>query len=154
VLTIVPDADSRVEESTPTTNYGTSYLRADFSSSAANAESYLRFTVSGVAATVLSAKLRLHSTGDGTVDGPAVYTAESSWGETTINWSNRPARTSSARDDKGAISADTWVEFDVTPFVTGNGTYTFNLVTTSTDGVNFYARETTTLRPELVLTLG
>jgi chitodextrinase len=153
-LTIAPEADARVEESASTTNFGTSYLRADFSTSAANAESYLRFTVSGVAGTVLSAKLRLHSTSDGTADGPAVYTAGSSWGETTINWSNRPARTSSARDDKGSIPGDTWVEYDVTPFVSGNGTYTFNLATTSTDGVNFYQREAATLQPQLVLTLG
>jgi hypothetical protein len=74
-------------------------------------------------------------------DGPAVYTTSSSWGETTINRSNRPARTSSPRDDKGAIPADSWVEYDVTPFVTGNGTYSFNLVTASADGVNFYSRE-------------
>jgi fibronectin type 3 domain-containing protein len=154
VLTIAPEADAPVEQSTPTTNYATSNLRTDFSTSTSNVESYLRFTVSGAAGTVQSAKLRLHSTSDGTADGPAVYTTSSSWGETTINWSNRPSRTSSATDDKGAIPADSWVEYDVAPFVTGNGTYSFNLVTTSTDGVNFYSREAATLRPELVLTLG
>ena len=48
---------------------------------------------------------------------------------------------------------NTWVEYDVTPFVTGNGTYSFSLATTSNDGIDFYNRENATLRPELVVTL-
>jgi fibronectin type 3 domain-containing protein len=154
VLTIAPEADARVEQIAPTTNYGTSYLRTNLSTSGDNVETYLRFTVTGASGTVQGAKLRLHSTSNGTVDGPAVYTSDTAWGETTVNWNTRPARTSAARDDKGAIPADTWVEYDVTPFVTGNGTYSFNLVTTASDGVNFHSREEATLRPELVLTLG
>jgi chitodextrinase len=153
-LTIAPEADARVEQLAPTTNYGTSYLRANFSTSGDNVESYLRFTVTGASGTVQGAKLRVHSTGNGTVDGPAVYTSSTAWSETTVNWNTRPARTSAARDDKGAIPADTWVEYDVTPFVTGNGTFSFSLATTSSDGVNFHSREEATLRPELVLTLG
>jgi hypothetical protein len=117
-------------------------------------ETYVRFTVTGASGTVQGAKLRVRSTSNGTVDGPAVYTSGTAWGETTVNWNTRPARTSAARDDKGAIPAETWVEYDVTPFVTGNGAYSFNLVTTASDGVNFHSREEATLRPELVLTLG
>ena len=99
-----------------------------------------------------SAKLRLYNY-NGTADGPAVYTTGTSWSETAINWNTRPARTSAATDDKGAIPVNTWVEYDVTPFVTGNGTYSFNLATTSNDGIDFYNREAATLRPELVVTL-
>jgi fibronectin type 3 domain-containing protein len=154
VLTIAPDADARVQQASPTTNYGTSTLGADFSTSTSNIESFLRFTVSGVSAgSVASAKLRLSSTSDGTADGPAVYTTSATWSETTINWNTRPAPTSAATDDKGAIPSNTWVEYDVTPFVTGNGTYSFRLATTSTDGVYFSSREAATLRPELVVTL-
>jgi hypothetical protein len=46
------------------------------------------------------------------------------------------------------------VEFDVTPFVGGNGTFSFNLATTSSDGIDFRSRESTSLRPELVLSTG
>ena len=56
-----------------------------------------------------------------------MYTAGNSWTETTVNWNTRPPRTSGTTDDKGAIATNTWVEFDVTPFVTGNGTYSFGL---------------------------
>ena len=47
-----------------------------------------------------------------------------------------------------------WVEYDVTSFVTGNGTYSFGLASTSSDGVDFRSREAATLRPELVVTTG
>jgi hypothetical protein len=155
VLTVAADADARVEQSSPTTNYGADYLRANFSTSTSNAESYLRFVVSGAATgTVQTAKLRVHSTSNGTVDGPAVYTTSSTWSETTINWNTRLTPTSAARDDKGEIPGGSWVEYDVTPFVTGAGTYTFRLATTSSDGVNFDSREVSTFRPELVVTLG
>jgi hypothetical protein len=154
VLTISPDADTRVEQSAATTNDATSTLGADFSTSSSNIESFLRFTVTGApAGSVASAKLRLHSTSDGTADGPAVYTTGTNWSETTLNWNTRPAPTSAATDDKGAIAANSWVEYDVTPFVTGNGTYSFRLATSSTDGVYFSQREASTFRPELVVTL-
>jgi hypothetical protein len=154
VLTISPDADTRVQQSAPTTNYATSTLGADFSTSTSNIESYLRFTVAGAPpGSVASAKLRLHSNSDGTADGPAVYTTSNSWTETALNWDTRPAATSAATDDKGAIASNSWVEYDVTPFVTGNGTYSFKIATSSSDGVVFAQREASTFQPELVVTL-
>jgi fibronectin type 3 domain-containing protein len=151
VLTLSPEADARVHAASPTTNYGTSYLRANGGTEPL-VESFLRFTVSGASAGVRSARLRLHAT-NGTVDGPAIYTTATAWTETAINWNTRPARTSGPTDDKGAIPVNTWVEYDVTPFVSGNGIYSFTLATTSADGVDFNAREAATLRPELVVTL-
>ena len=100
-----------------------------------------------------NAKLRIHAY-TATADGPAVYTTSNSWAENTLNWNTRPLRTSAATDDKGAIAANTWVEYNVTPFVTGNGTYSFTIAQTSSDGVDFRAREYTANRPELVLTTG
>jgi hypothetical protein len=152
VLTVSPEADARVHEASPATNYGTAYLRAN-GGTESDVESFLRFTVTGApAGSVQSAKLRLYNY-NGTADGPAIYTTNTSWSETAINWNTRPARTSAATGDKGAIPVNTWVEYDVTAFVTGNGTYSFSLVTTSNDGIDFYNREAATLRPELVVTL-
>ena len=58
--------------------------------------------------------------------------------------------------DKGAIATGTWVEYDVTSLVSGNGTFSFVLATTSTDSVDFYSRSAaqTTLLPQLVVTFG
>ena len=151
-FTIAPEADAEVEVGTPTTNYATGKLRTDGGSTAA--ESFLRFNVAGLAGSVQSAKLRLFAY-TATADGPAVYTVGNTWSETTVNWNTRPLATSAVRDDKGAITTNTWVEWDVTPFVTGNGTYSFGLSQTAADGVDYRSREytTTTDRPQLVLTV-
>ena len=98
-FTIPAEADVRVEQSTPTTNYATSNLRTDSGTSAA-ADSFLRFTVGGVVGSVQNAKLRIHAY-TATADGPAVYTTSNSWAENTLNWNTRPLRTSAATDDKG-----------------------------------------------------
>jgi hypothetical protein len=142
-------ADARVEETNPSTNFGTSYLRTDGGAGSA-VDSYLRFWVGGFLGKIQSAKLRVFAS-SATVDGPAVYATSNNWSETGITWSNRPARTSAARDDKGAITSGTWVEYDVTPFVKGNGTYSFVLATSSTDEVDFQSREQNS-KPQLVVT--
>jgi hypothetical protein len=147
-LTFSPEADARVQSSTPSTNYATSFLRTDANSSGASTvESYLRFAISGVpAGTVQSAKLRVFAY-SGTADGPAVFTTNPAWSETAVNWSNRPPRTGANTDDKGAIATNSWVEYDVTSFVTGNGTYSFGLATTSTDGTDVYSSPSWWSRP-------
>jgi chitodextrinase len=151
-LIFAADADARVEEATPGAGFGTANLRVDAGSSP-DVESYLRFPVSGLTGPVHSAKLRVYAFNN-TANGPAVYATSSSWMETGLTWSNRPPPTSAARDDKGAIAANTWVEYDVTPFVTTNGMVSFRLAGTSSDGVDFYSREATSLQPELVVTAG
>jgi chitodextrinase len=148
--TFIPEADARVDEGSPSTNYGTSYLRVN-GGSEPDVESYLRFTVSGVAGPVRSARLRLWVT-SGTKDGPAVFSASSSWTESTLKWSNRPVRTGSGLDDKGVAASNSWVDFGVTPLVSGAGTYTFVLAGTSTDGVDMSSREASAAqRPQLVV---
>jgi chitodextrinase len=138
-LTFDVAADARVEEGTPDTNFGSSSkLRA---TNGPPIESYLRFALSGIAGTVQSAKLRVYATNDATNNGPEVHKAGSSWTESGITWSNRPARNAGPSDNKVAIAKETWVEYDVAPLVTGDGDVTFVLVGDSTDGANFASRE-------------
>jgi calcineurin-like phosphoesterase family protein len=151
-LGFAPEADARVQEANPSTNYGASYLRADGGSDP-DVESHLRFSVSGISGAVQSAKLRVHAY-TGTADGPAVYGTGNAWTETGVTWSSRPGRLGAATDDKGSIGTNTWVEYDVTPLVQGNGTYGFVLVTSSSDGVDIYSREANGLQPELMVTFG
>ena len=109
----------------------------------------MRFTVSGVSGSVQSAVLRVYAE-SGTVDGPAVYAVDNAWTETGITWDTKPAVISGLLDEAGTISRDTWIEYDVTAFVTGNDTYSFTLLTNSADGVSFSSREGSQ-PPELVL---
>jgi calcineurin-like phosphoesterase family protein len=137
---LLPDADARVEEANPAVNYGQDVkLRADGGKDP-DVNTYLRFTVSGLAAPPQTATLALWVT-TGTANGPAVYACNDiSWVETAITWANKPA-VGPPRDDKGAIAAGAWVSFDVTPFITGSGSFCFALITSSSDGIDFSSRE-------------
>ena len=141
-------------KSSPTTNYGTSTTIQSDSGSGSTVTSFIRFTVSGTSGTIQNVKLRVFCTTNGTNNGPAAYLADNNWiesGTGRITWNNRPALLSGAFDNKGAIATGTWVEYDVTDLVTGDGTYTFALVADGTDGVTFSSREGTS-DPELVVT--
>ena len=67
-----------------------------------------------------------------------------------LTWNTQPALLSGIVDNVGAFGTSTWVEYNVTSQVTGNGTYTFALVADSTDGVTFSSREGTP-PPQLVV---
>jgi hypothetical protein len=155
-LTFTAAADARVVQASPTTNYGTATtLQVDGDTGAAQT-SFIRFATSGISGSIQSAKLRVFCTTNGTANGPAAYLADSNWlesGSGGITWNTQPALLSSAFDNKGAIAASSWVEYDVTALVTGNNTYTFALVADSNDGIVFSSREGTT-PPQLVITLG
>ena len=150
IISFSPVADARVEEGSPGTNFGTStYLRSDKPA----AQSYLRFDVSGVTGTIQQALLRLYvPSGYSTTNGPAVYGTDNQWEETLITWTNKPPPTTAASDNKGSILENQWVEYNVTPLVTGNGSVSFILIADSSDGVRFSSREATN-KPQLVITL-
>ena len=151
-FTFVTNTDAYVNQSNPSTNYGNATtLQADGASDP-DLESFIRFSVTGISGTVQSARLRVYIPSNGSANGPAVYTTGTSWTETGIAWNNRPSRTSGALDNKGAISAGTWVEYNVTSAVTGNGTVSFVLAADSTDGVVFSSRQGSQ-PPQLVITL-
>ena len=141
------------------TNFGTSSsLNADKGTGVAQ-ESYLRFAVSGVGSgTVQSARLRLYVPSNATTDGPGVFgctvAACATWTEAGINWSNRPLRAQAATANVGALGAGAWVEWDVTPLIGGDGTHTLVVGQTDvTDGTAFSSDETTTNKPELIITV-
>jgi hypothetical protein len=145
--TFAPNADAYVREASSGSNYGSSStLRVDAGSDP-DVQSYLRFSVSGLTGAVRSARLRLHADTE-SADGPAVYRTGTSWTESGITWRNRPGTSSAATADKGAIAAGATVDWDVTPLVTGNGTYSLRLAGTSSDGVDFRSR-TGSVRPVL-----
>lgn len=150
--TFVAFADGRVEESFPDQHFAAGPLVADLSPWS---EGYLNFFVSGVTGTVTRARLRLYVT-DGTTDGPRLYRTTDSWfSEDDLTWSTRPALVGEPLGDLGAISSGTWVEYDVTAAVQGNGSHRFALIPTSGNGADFASREASDPRPrpQLVLTV-
>ena len=150
-FTFIAEADSQVKEASSSRNYGYfSTLQADGASDP-DVESFIRFTVTGISGPIQSAKLRVYDTTNGSVNGPAVYETGASWTETGITWNNRPSRTTGALDNKGSISTNTWVEYDVTSSVTGDGTFSFVLAADSNDAATFSSRQGSH-PPQLVVT--
>lgn len=150
--TIVAEADARVPESKPDINFGNdTVLFVDGGKPDPDIETYIRFTVTGISGTVSNAHVRLFVT-DATQNGPALYTTSNAWNETDITWNNRPARTGVALADQGALAKGSWVDYDVTNIVTGDGTYSFVLATDAADLVGFSSREGSSA-PQLVVTL-
>jgi CSLREA domain-containing protein len=151
--------DSRVKSDSPTSNYGTStYLRLRSSGTTYN--SYLKFNVTGISGTVQQATLRLF-TYDGGPDGGSIYavgnnydSTSTAWVDSGLTWNNAPTIGGSPLDSVGTVANNTWVEFDVTSAVNGNGTFSFGLATSSTNSVYFYSRESTSNPPELVIQTG
>ncbi len=70
-----------------------------------------------------------------------------------ITWQNKPAATTGVVADTGPIDQGVWIEWDVTSLVQADGSVSFQLANTSTDGVSFRSREfsNVSLRPELVV---
>ncbi len=151
-LTFTSDADARVEEHSPTTNFGTSPDLEVINANNRSMESYIRFTVSGISGVVQSATLRVYSTTDATKNGPAAYATNTTWTETGITWNNRPAPTSGVLDNKGAIGQNTWTDYNATALVKGNGTFAFELAGDSNDNVLFSSRQGSN-PPQLVITV-
>ncbi len=144
-VTLGAVADARVLEARPTINYGTlSRLGVGVGE-----ESFIRFNVSGVTGAVQSATLRLF-VNNGSEDGPGVYGTGDNWTETGITWINRPAPTTAAIANTGSAAVDTWVEYDVSSYITGDGVYNFVLLHDGSDGIRFYSREGNP-PPELVI---
>src|SRR6266511_755376 len=150
-LTFTAEADALVEEQNPDTDAGTINYLDVIRANNRSIESYLRFTVSGVSGTIQNVRLRVYSTSANTNNGPAIYATDNTWTETGITWNNRPARTSGAADNKGSIPTNTWVEYDITSLLTGNGTFSFVLAGDSRDDVRFSSREGSN-PPQLVIT--
>ena len=150
-ITFLSDADTRVNAAEPDTNYGKwNTLRID-NGPDPEIQSYLRFAVSNLPSTVVSATLRIYATSQ-SVAGAAVYGTAPTWTEKGLTWNNRPHPNTSVAGKAVAVHANTWVTYDITPLIKGNGTVSLVLIARSTDGMNFTSRETNT-KPHLLVTV-
>ena len=156
-ITLNPTDDAFVNANQPTTNFGTATaLRMKQSSPIIN--SYLKFVVSGVSGTVVSAKVRMQVTVASSSGGSVFAVSNnlqtgSPWTELNVNFSNAPIISGTPLDTEGSVTVNQIVEFDVTPAITGNGTFSFGLNNASTTTVQYSSKEGAT-KPELVIQTG
>jgi hypothetical protein len=144
----MPVADSYVNETSPTTNYGSqTSLRTDGSPIL---RSYLRFNVQGLSGNVTRATLRVFANTASSAGCSANSVANNTWSESTLNYNNAPP-VGGALGSSGSFGAGVWINVDVTAYITGNGTYNLALTPLGTTAISFASREAGTNAPQLVI---
>ncbi|MHA7629196.1 CBM96 family carbohydrate-binding protein [Corallococcus sp. M7] len=150
--TLTAYADTMADATQPDTGFASAQtLYADASP---QRQPYLRFVLSGVEGVITSAKLRVYVV-DGSKDGPAVYGVRPDWSVSSLTWNKAPTVLTQKLADVGAVSAGTWVEYDVSSWVKANyHDYAFTLVSTTSDGTGIEANDAPgSNNPRLILTI-
>jgi chitodextrinase len=152
VLTFRPAADTFVQSDTPGTNYGAN--TAIGTDNSPIKRMLLKFAVTGIEGRqILSAKLRLRCVNASGVGGAFHRVANTSWTEGGVTWNNAPPGDSATLGQLGSVSIGTWYEVDVTQLVSGDGTFSLDATSTSSDGADYTSKEGAVgSLPELVVT--
>ena len=156
-LTFTPTDDAQVKSTSPTANYGaltSMQLREEPSGGTLPTyRDYLKFTVTGLSGTVTAVKLRLFVTDVSTDSGSVFAVADTSWTEAAITWNTAPALGTTALGAAGTTTtAGAYVDITLTPSsISGNGTFSFAVKTTSTNSSIFDSSEGAN-PPQLVVT--
>jgi Bacterial Ig-like domain len=136
-------ADSYVSDENARTrraNYGSELVLKV--ASTPELRSYLKFNVSGLSGIVTSATLRVHSNSSSSVGYDVRGVTQNNWNESSITWRNAPSVSPTITASSGPLTAGAWTQTNVTPLVTGNGTYSFALTSTSISALLLASRET------------
>ena len=152
-LTLAPDADAFVRSDQPSSNFG-SATRLSVDASPTE-QILLKFTVSGIGSgTVASAKLRLYDVNSSPVGGTFYEVPDDSWVENKVTWDTAPLADQTPIASLGDVTTNTWYEVDLTSIVTGDGTYSFRITSTSSNGADYTSKEGTAgFGPQLVAAL-
>jgi hypothetical protein len=147
-FTFNPAADAYVNESNASGNYGAlTTLRADASPIL---RSYLRFDVQGLSGTITRAALRIFTNSGSSTGYEVRSVADNSWVEGAINFSNAPAF-DGVIGASGPFGTGAWTMVDITPLITGDGSYSIALTTTNNTAFSLASRETGTNPPQLII---
>jgi polygalacturonase len=140
-----PSDDTYVRSDNPSTSYSTETAVKVRNNTDYSMESYLKFNVSGLIG-IQSAKLKLYclfyggtvTTGNTSLN----KVTNNSWTGSTTTWSNKPASWGLiSQVPNSAIAQGAWVTFDVSSYVTDNGTYSFKLSTDLANTMTFGSTE-------------
>jgi parallel beta-helix repeat protein len=150
-LDFSPTDDASIIADSPGSNYGDDdKLWVD--NSPVVYDFLIKFSVSGIGTKqVSSAQLWLYNNNHSDKGGDFYPVTDNSWSEQSVTWNNAPPADANLITSLGAVSVNNWVMVDVTPFITGDGTYSLRVKTTSTDSAGYYAKETPEFAPKLVI---
>lgn len=155
--TFTPVADTYVNDNSPSTNFGTSgQLGVDASEVK---RMFLKFTVSGLTSPVSGATLRIHaddvSGAESNNGGTFRAMSNTTWSETAVTWNAQPGIDGATLGSLGSVSRNTWYEVNVGALITGNGTFSIGVTSSSNNGADYDSRESgTSTAPQLIITTG
>jgi hypothetical protein len=113
----------------------------------------IKFNVSGLnGQQVTSAKLRLYNVDPSGKGGDFYAVSDNSWQEETVTWNSAPAALTNLLGSIGSVSIGNWYEVDLTSLITGDGTYSLRISSTSSDGADYSSKEGAN-PPQLVVTV-
>ena len=148
-LTFNPIADAYVTSAIPNTNYGGSQQIRFDASPVVNG--YLTFKVQGLNGAVVSARLKLYANSSTSVGCKVFAVPNVAWGEKTITYNTAPPLGNQI-GSIGAFNGSTWITIDVTPLVTGNGTFSLAISGLNATAISLASRETGAKAPQLIVT--
>jgi hypothetical protein len=157
-LTFAPTDDATVDSSQPTVKFGTA-TRLTVDNSPVT-YSLLKFPVTGTAGcSITAAKLRLTvggTTNDNSPYGGDLYATTNSWSQSSVTWNTAPAAgPTKIGSVPSTVALNTTYLFDVKPLITGDGTVSMLIKSTSADGARYLSTEgSTTQAPQLQITCG
>ena len=148
-LTFSPVADAYITAAIPNTNYGGSQMiRFDASPVVSG---YLTFNVQGLNAAVARAQLKIYANSSTTAGCKVFAVPNVGWGERTITYNNAPPLGNQI-GSIGAFGSSSWITIDVTPLVTGNGTFSLAITGLNATAVSLASRESGSFVPQLIIT--
>ena len=144
-------ADATIKKAHPNENFGD--LR-EFGTDNRPVQHFLmKFDISGIGRReVTSAKLRLLCI-DKSDKGGDFYKTDNDWSENKVTWANAPRPGTKRVASLGPVVRGKWAEVDLSTVITGNGTYSFRVKSSSTDGADYRSREKDFKQPQLILTV-
>jgi bacillopeptidase F len=155
--TIAITADSKCEKKHASTNYSDDVeLSAD-----ADSEKYtlLKVDVAGTGDAVTGAMLHLTvrdaKSANSESGGMIQRISDCSWNPGTIDYAQAESLAlldGTPQQEQGPVDRGDPVSFDLSPWITGDGTYCFALTSPTSDGVDFYATESAESPPQVTLT--
>jgi chitodextrinase len=150
-LTFMVEADTYVNSGNPTSNYGSvNALRVDGSP---DVHAYLRFTVLGLESyPVLHAYLQVYAESKSNIGINSLEVTDNSWDENTMTYDTAPAL-GALLGSSGAFTSGSWITFDVTPYIIGEGTYSFGITTPGSSTLRFASKELGKNEAQLIIVL-
>lgn len=146
------------------TNYGSaSTMTVRTSSSANNTRwTYVKFDTSSVSGAITNARIRLYgsNSSSGSIGMTAYAVSNTSWGESTITWNNRPAAGSAVSGNVTASSTiGQYYEWEITSYVQSERAAGRTIIsvmiqspTVTSIAFNASTKEAASNRPQLVIT--